>query len=194
VIRRRTQIVALVTGAALLAAVGCGSEEEGAEPGIPRGAAEQLSRELDLVQERVDVTREQSEPGSCGDVESKSYPDIERILDGLPDDTDPDVRRALDRSVDRLRELTDEECSRLVEEIEERRRETAPPATTPPPAPVQPEPGPPETETDDQREEEPKEEEKPNDDEREDGLGGPNGQGPPGQDGGGLPAPPPQGD
>lgn len=195
-IRARAPLAALMAGAVLLAGAGCGSEDEEPGPGIPRAAANQLSRELDLVQERIDVTREQSAPGSCNDIESKSYPDIQRILEALPGDTDPDVRRALERSIDRLKELTEAECSELVEEIEKRQDEAPPPVTTPPPAPAPVPTTPQPTET----EEQPKEKEKEKDKEQEQqpdegdgengGGGGPGGQGPPGQGGGGQPAPP----
>ena len=196
-IRPRAQLLALLAGTTLLVAPGCGSDEEEPGPGIPREAAAQLSRELDLVQERVDVTRERSAPGSCRDVESKSYPDIERIVEGLPDDTDPDVRRALERSIDRLKELTESECADLIEEIEKRREETTPPVAPPPqpeppPEQTQPETQPPETQPE---EKDPKNEEKDEDKDQGEGNGdgglGPPGQGPPGQDGGGQPAPAP---
>ena len=196
-IRPRAQLAALVACAALIAGPGCGSDEEEAGPGVPRAAAEQLRAELDLVQRRIDGTREMSAPGSCRDIELKSYPDIQEIIDGLPADTDPDVRRALEESIDRLRELTESECSELIDEIE-RREEDSAPDVTPPPAPVQPEPTPEPTptQTTPREEEEKPEQEKPKkDDDQDDGGGiGPNGQGPPGQDGGGQPAPPPQGE
>lgn len=191
----RTQLAGLVACAALIAGPGCGSDEEEPGPGVPRAAAEQLSAELDLVQRRIDGTREMSAPGSCRDIELKSYPDIEKIIDALPKDTDPDVRRALERSIDRLKELTQSECTELVDEIE-RRREESTPEVTPPPAPVQPEPTPEPTPTETQPREEKPEDEKPKEDKKEDGGGGmgPNGQGPPGQGGGGQPAPPAEGD
>ncbi len=196
--RARALLAALLAGAVLLAGGGCGSEEEEPGPGIPRAAADQLTRELDLVQERIDVTRERSAPGACNDVQSKSYPDIQRILDALPDDTDPEVRRALERSIDRLKELADSECSELVQEIEEREEETPAPLPTTPPAPVQPPQTTPEPTETKPKERKPKpkdEEKKPEEPEQDgqdkgDGGAGPNGQGPPGQGGGGQPAPP----
>ena len=193
-IRPHAQLAALAACAALLAGAGCGSDEEEPGLGVPRAAAERLSAELDLVQQRIDGTREKSAPGSCRDIDSKSYPDIQEIIDGLPADTDPDVRRALEQSIDRLKELTEDECRELIDEIERRRQESTP-EVTPPPAPVQPEPTPEPTPTETQPEEKP-EDEKPKKDEEQDGGGGigPNGQGPPGQDGGGQPAPPPEGD
>ncbi len=196
-IRLRAQLAALAVGAALLAGVGCGSdEEEEPAPGIPRAAAQALSRELDLIEARIDVTREQSKPGSCGDIESKSYPDIQRILAGIPDDTDPDVRRALEGSIDRLKELADSECSQLVQEIEEREEDAPAPLPTPPPAPVQPPQTTPEPAEPKPKEEKPKDEEKKPEEPEQDGQDkgdggvGPDGQGPPGQGGGGQPAPP----
>ena len=196
-IRPRAQLSALLAGVALLTGAACGSDEEEPAKGIPASATAALNRELDLVQERIDVTREQSEPGSCRDVDSKSYPDIQKILDDLPEDTDADIRRALERSIDRLKELTESECSQLIEEIEKRQEEAPPPVTTPQ-VPAQPETPPQETQPETAPEEEkPKQDKEPKQDEGQDegdGGNGPTGQGPPGQGGGGQPAPPADGD
>lgn len=193
-ILRRRQLAALAAGAALLGGIGCGSEEEEPAPGIPRSAADALSRELDLVQERLDVTRDQGQIGSCNDIDSKSYPDIERLVSGLPADTDADVRRALQRSVDRLKELTESECSELAKKIEERRKETTPEVTTPPPAPVQPQTTPEPPETDEEPEEKPKEKGPKKEKGQNDGGTSPQNPNAPGQNGGGQPAPAPEGE
>lgn len=186
--RRHRQLAALAVCAALLPA-GCGSDDEEPAPGVPRQTAEQLSRELDLLQERLDVTRRDGKIGSCDDIDGKSYPDIRLLVEGLPADTDPEVRRALGRGLDRLKELTESECEQLAREIRE--REEATPEPTPPPAPVPPPTTPPEqTETD--KDDDEKDKEKPKKEEG-DGTGGvgPDDQDPPGQGGGGQPAPTP---
>ena len=169
-----------------MAAAGCGSDDESG-PGIPSTSAAQLSRELDLLRTRIDVTRERSAPGSCKDIETKSYPDIQRILDGLPDDTDSDVRGALEDSIDRLKELADSECSDLIEDIEQRREETTPEVTTPPPVQTQTTP-PPETQTETTPPQETTEEQPQED--QQNGNGNGNGNGQDNGQSGGQPAPP----
>ena len=192
-IPRRRQLAALAAGLALLAWSGCGSEEEEPARGIPRATADALSRELDLVQERLDVTRDRGAIGSCNDIDLKSYPSIERLVEGLPADTDAEVRRALERSVDRLRELTDSECSELAKQIEERREETTP-QVAPPPAPVQPQTTPEQTETEKEPKEEKSDEKKPKQEKQQnEGGTAPQDQTPSGQNGG-QPAPAPEGE
>jgi len=159
-----------------------------------------LKAELELLQERIDVTRDTRDPGSCGDVERKSYPAIDDILSRLPNDTDPDKLNALRDSVRRLRELADQECSLLAEEIRQEREQDQPEETveTAPPA-VTTEATPPETTPTESTPEAtaPETTPAPGNSGNEQGNGGGRGTGngvtPPGQ-GGGLPAPDPDED
>lgn len=182
--------MALAAAIALLAPVGCGSEADEPGPGVPRATADALARELDLVDERLEVTRQRGEIGACNDIESKSYPDIERLVEGLPQDTDEDVRGALEQSIDRLRELTESECSELADRIK-RREETTPTVTTPPPPPVQPQQTTPEQTVTEEEPQEKTTEEKP-EKPKQNGGTSPQDKSNPGKGGGGQPAPPPE--
>jgi len=189
VTRRSRHLAVLLAGAAVVVGIGCGSEEKKAGPGVPKETATQLVTELDLVQKRIDATRENGTIGSCGDVDAKSYPDIQRIVEGLPQDTDPDVRSALEQSIAQLKKLTEAECSDLAREIKDQEEtvpdQVVPPPVTPPqpttPEPTETEPAPPE-------EKKPGKEKEPKDN----GNGqNPGGIGVPGE-GGGQPAPLPE--
>lgn len=199
--RRRQILPALVAGLAL-AGAGCGSTaEEEPDPGrgLPQSFVDALEPRLEEVQRRYDDGVDNGNPGSCEDIAGDSFagspdePGIDEILAGLPQDVDPDLRRAVERSVENLRTLT-EDC---VEQAE-----AAAPEPEPEPVPVEPEP------------EEPTPETTP-DEEPEEGRGGqrerqqqrqrqpepapepepepePEEPVPPGQ-GGGVPGPPPRG-
>lgn len=197
-IPRHRQLAALAAGVALLAAAGCGSDDEETAPGIPRASAQQLRRELDLVQDRLDVTRRDGPIGSCNDIDAKSYRDIRALIEGLPDDTDPEVRRALEQSIERLKELTDAECEQLATEIRDRREATTP-EPTPQPPPIQTETTPEQTDTQETvpDEKKPKKPKKPKDNGNGDDGGDdpqPGGTEVPGTGGGGQIAPPAEGD
>jgi hypothetical protein len=128
-VRRRTITALLLLPAAGLA-FGCGSDEDNGRP-IPRSAAAELEKRLDSVQARFEFGG-----GACGDI-----PEDEQLADqtiaGLPDDVDPDVRRALQDGFDRLFRLTDEQCD------EQQGQDTDTTETEPPPTDTdttQPEP------------------------------------------------------
>jgi hypothetical protein len=166
--------------------MGCGSDEEDEGKPIPRAAATELSQRLDEVQRRFNAATEEGKVGACRDIEDDSYPAIDRMVADLPDDVDRDVREALEASLGRLRELTQDGCSEAEEAAPE--PETTPEPVAPEPPPVTQEAPPPRTET----EEEPEQTtpEAPEDDAEPNGDGrGPGGTGPPGQGGGGTPAP-----
>ena len=190
-IRPRAQLAALVACAALIVGAGCGSDDDPEGRPLPRQAANELEKRLDEVQRRFDAASEEGKAGACNDIDDDSYPAIDRIVNTLPENVDPEVRDALQASLERLRELTREGCADVEDTTTQ--EEPAPPVTTPPPAPVEPQPAPEPTETQPPPQDENKDEEKkkkPDEGQEEDGGIGPNGQGPPGQDGGGQPAPP----
>lgn len=113
-IRRTPPLAAALACAILLAAAGCGGDDEG-EP-IPAALANEIATKVDLVETRVNR-------GSCGNLEAMSYPDIEERIKALPKDTDPDVRQALEDSIDRLKELAGGECEEVRQRKEEERKE-----------------------------------------------------------------------
>ena len=137
-------------GILLLAALaaGCGSSEDKPEPSIPAAATEQLNKELDALQRRF-----QEGGGACGDIQSRSRPDIEGRLQTLPDSVDSDVRSALDRSFERLFQLAEEQCDSEPEPTQTQEPEpVAPPPTT--------ETTPPPTQTEERKPEKPEKPEK----------------------------------
>ena len=176
---RRTSLVvcALALGGALLGA--CGSDEEEQGRPIPASQASALDRELDAVQRRLEVGG-----GACRDIENRSRPDVQGILDRIPQDVDPEVRDALERSFERLFELSATQCD------EEKGQDTTPTETeqvpTVPDVPTEPETTPTETQPRDGEGERNgnKDDDKGNN--KEKNRGGGQGQGPPAGDGGGA--------
>lgn len=136
-VRARHVIPALAVGVAL-AGAGCGSsseEEPQPGPGLPQSFVEQIEPRLDEVQRRYDDGIENGNVGACEDIaDSFEEPGgIEEILSGLPDDVDPDLRRAVERSIERLRSLT-EDC------VEQAEAAAPEPEVEPEPVPVEPPP------------------------------------------------------
>ena len=114
---------------ACLAAAGCGSDDEGGTR-IPADTAAALATQLDDVQARLD----NATPGACKDIlEGPRGPNraaVQQLIDGLPDDVDPDVRDALQESFDNLWSLVESKCEDL-EADEPAQTETTEPETTP---------------------------------------------------------------
>jgi hypothetical protein len=106
------RISLLLALGACLAAAGCGSDDEGGKP-IPADTAAALESQLDGVQARLDNGSE----GACKDIlEGSRGPNrdaVQQLLDGLPDDVDPDVRDALEESFDNLWSLVESRCADL---------------------------------------------------------------------------------
>ena len=130
---KRIFLLALL-GAAL-AIAGCGGDEEG-EP-IPAQTAQALQAELGGVQARID----NGSAGACNDIlEGDRGPNLERVqqlIEGLPDDVDPDVRSALEDSFDRLWELVQQDCDDKAQEEESQRQEEPEPEPEPEPMPTE---------------------------------------------------------
>ena len=97
---------------ACLAAAGCGSDDEGGKK-ISAATAAALAAQLDKVQERLDNGSE----GACKDIlEGPRGPNkaaVQQLIDGLPNDVDPDVRDALQESFDNLWSLVESKCEDL---------------------------------------------------------------------------------
>lgn len=139
-IARARQTLLALAAAAVLGATGCGSSDEPPPErgkGLPADAVDALDRRLDEVQRRYDDGVDNGNVGSCEDIEGDSFSGeggIDEIVSGLPRDVDPDLRAALERSIERVRELTGD-CA---EQAEANAPEPVEPE--PEPVPVEPEP------------------------------------------------------
>lgn len=104
-----------VAAVALGLAAGCGSGDSGGEP-LPSTVADTLTGQLDAIGARV----ANGSPGACDDIYAPAVEDgnlepIDAALADIPADVDPDVRAALEESVDRLKALVDQECDAIRE-------------------------------------------------------------------------------
>jgi hypothetical protein len=170
--RVRTHLaVVLVT---CVGVAGCGSSEEQQGEKLPAASVSELSKRLEEVERRYRVGVEDGKQGACDDIENDSFPAIERLLADLPQDVDPDLRDAVERSFTRLRELIRGECADV--KPPETETETTP---EPEPVPIPQETAPPEPPPEEQV---PTVEEKPKKDKgggqgNDNGSGQGNGQG-----------------
>jgi hypothetical protein len=105
--KRTFSTIALVGAMAALAATGCGSSDKG-KP-IPATVRQQLEVQLEEADRRLD----NGSPGACADITNETEPDIDRILDQVPDNVDPDVRDALNEGFAHLFELVSNRCDDL---------------------------------------------------------------------------------
>jgi hypothetical protein len=125
---RRLIAITLLGALTALAAAGCGSRDEG-DP-IPASIRRQLDVQLEEAQARL----ANGSPGACDDITNETGPDVDRILDRVPDSVDADVRDALNEGFGRLFELVSQRCNDLRDKQTETEpdttEETTPPETT----------------------------------------------------------------
>jgi signal transduction histidine kinase len=179
-----TRTAKLSTALAALAIAGCGGsgDPEGAK--LPPSVRQALLPQLQSIDDRVaaDVS------GACDDIfdpEAGNIGPIDAALASIPEDVDPEIRSALEGSVDRLKQLVDDECAQIA--ARERQEQEELPEDTDPVEPL-----PEETDTEEATTEttpEPPPETAPDDEPPSDAPPGDDGTGPPGQ-GGGIEAPP----
>lgn len=170
-------MTALLAAAALVA--GCGGDDDPKGQGIPPESVTALQDRLDEIQRRFDdATDDTPNVGACNDIQSDSFKAVATTVSQLPDDVDPEIRDTLESGLQRLQELTEEGCA----DVEPAKTDTTPAETVPP------ETTPEETETEQTPTKTTPSDEPPGqqkkDEKNKDG-----GTTPPGQDGGGLPAP-----
>ena len=119
-----------------IALVGCGGDEDKGEP-IPAQPADRMVGLLDLAERR-------SADGLCRSAKAKVN-EARGVLEGLPEEVNPDVRQELADGYDRLDELIDGECERPEREPEETTTVTTPEPTETTPTPTETTPTPTET-------------------------------------------------
>jgi hypothetical protein len=112
-------------GALVALLPGCGSNDNG-KP-IPADIKSQLESRLAEAERRLGTDN----AGACNDITNDTQPEVERVLESVPDDVDADVRSALNDGFARLFELTSERCDEL--ERQQTETETDTTETTPPP-------------------------------------------------------------
>jgi hypothetical protein len=194
--RRLRQLLCALAAVAALAAAGCGGDDEPEGELLPSETSQSLLAQLDSVGDRV----ASGFAGACDDIyapedEGGNIAAIDAELAAIPSDVDPEIRSALEQSVERLTQLVDSECDAIrdaeqdEQEVlpeEEEPVETAPEETETTPTETTPTPPPTETEAQPPATPAPPAGGGGGGDRN---GGGPGGDGPPGQDRGGAEAP-----
>lgn len=112
--RSRSQLLCLLAAVAALVVAGCGDDEEPQGEKLPPQVTQTLMAQLESVGDRVAA----GVAGACDDVYS-SDPEVGNIepidaaLSSIPSDVDPEIRAALEQSIERLTQLVDQECSAI---------------------------------------------------------------------------------
>jgi hypothetical protein len=101
---RRAKTTALLACLAAVVLGGCGSSDDKGKP-IPAATKQELDKQLDSIKARFDF----GGAGACSDI-AENKQSVEKTIDSLPDDTDADVKGALQDGFDHLFQLTDEQC------------------------------------------------------------------------------------
>jgi hypothetical protein len=183
---RLPHLLCALAATAALAVAGCGGDDEPEGKKLPASVTQDLQKQLESVGDRVAA----GVSGACDDIYSED-PDtgnigpIDEALASIPSDVDPQIRSALEQSIERLNQLVGQECDQIREQEQGlTETETTPtetvttetetvPAETIETTPTAPEPQPTE----------------PTPPDTEPNGVGPDGEGPPGQERGGAEAP-----
>lgn len=113
-IARLPHLLSVLAAAAALAVAGCGGDDEPQGEKLPAGVTQALLKQLDSVGDRVAA----GVSGACDDIYSDD-PDVGNIgpiddaLNSIPSDVDPEIRSALEQSIERLTQLVDQECDQI---------------------------------------------------------------------------------
>ncbi|HEU0019745.1 MAG TPA: hypothetical protein VFQ14_05580 [Thermoleophilaceae bacterium] len=130
-IERASQLLCLLAALAALAVAGCGGDDEPQGEKLPPEITKTLQQQLESVGDRVAA----GVSGACDDIYSTD-PDVGNIgaideaLGSIPQDVDPEIRSALDQSIQRLNQLVDQECGEI-RAAEQDRQDTVTDETTP---------------------------------------------------------------
>jgi hypothetical protein len=192
-IARPRQLLCLLAASAALAVAGCGGDDEPQGEKLPPDVAQTLLQQLESVGDRVAA----GVSGACDDIfasesDGGNIEPIDAALSSIPSDVDPEIRSALEQSVERLTQLVDQQCDEIRAD-EQGQQDTVTDETPTETVPTETETVPTETETvpTDPTETTPTTPDAP---ETAPSGRGPDGTGPPGQDRGGAEAPDEGGD
>lgn len=128
----RVRHAAVLAGAlAALAVGGCGGSDEPEGEKLPPELTRTLLPQLDSVGDRVAA----GVAGACDDIYASADDDgniepIDETLSSIPSDVDPEIRTALEQSFERLKQLVDQECEEI-RAAEQDEQDTAPEETVP---------------------------------------------------------------
>jgi hypothetical protein len=131
---RVRQLPCLLATIAAFAVASCGDDEEPRGEKLPPQVTQTLTQQLESVGDRVAA----GVAGACDDIYS-SDPEVGNIepidatLSSIPSDVDPEIRSALEQSIERLTQLVDQECSAIrssEQEQEDPTTEEEPPPET----------------------------------------------------------------
>jgi hypothetical protein len=108
------QIAIALAAVVALAITGCGDSEEPRGEKLPPAVTQELLQQLESVGDRVAA----GVSGACDDIyasadEGGNIEPIDAALASVPARVDPEIRTALEQSVDRLKQLVDEECAEI---------------------------------------------------------------------------------
>lgn len=111
---RSSQLLCLLAAVGALVLAGCGDDEEPRGEKLPPQVTQTLQQQLESVGDRVAA----GVAGACddiysGDPEVGNIEPIDAALRSIPADVDPELRAALEQSIERLTQLVDRECSAI---------------------------------------------------------------------------------
>jgi hypothetical protein len=194
VIARVSQLLCLLAATAALAVAGCGGDDEPQGEKLPPQVTQDLLKQLESVGDRVAA----GVSGACDDIyapesDGGNIEPIDAALGSIPSDVDPEIRSALEQSIERLTQLVDQECDaiRAGEQGEQTTTEETPPPET---VTTETETVPAETTTTETTTTPPETTPTPPETPSEPQGNGPDGTGPPGLERGGAEAPDEGGD
>jgi hypothetical protein len=111
---RLPQIAVALLAAIGLAVAGCGDSDEPKGEKLPPAVTQELLPQLESVGDRVAA----GVSGACDDIyasadDGGNIEPIDAALSSIPSGVDPEIRTALEQSVERLKQLVDEECAEI---------------------------------------------------------------------------------
>ncbi len=111
---RLPHLLCVLAATAAVGATGCGGDAEPRGEQLPPDIAQSLLKQLESIGDRVEA----GVSGACDDIYAED-PDtgnigpIDDALASIPSDVDPEIRSALEQSIERLTQLVDEECDQI---------------------------------------------------------------------------------